>query len=60
MRNPDVAYGQTTLPADIRSRFVINNNGITMHMLEAGFEGEGGHASCSCMVSPSWPTAGGK
>jgi pimeloyl-ACP methyl ester carboxylesterase len=41
MRNPDVAYGQTTLPADIRSRFVANNNGITMHMLEAGFEGEG-------------------
>ena len=41
MRNPDVAYGQTTLPADIRSRFVANNNGITMHILEAGFEGEG-------------------
>ncbi len=37
--NTDVAYGQTTLPAGIRSRFVENNNGCTMHMLEAGFEG---------------------
>jgi pimeloyl-ACP methyl ester carboxylesterase len=41
MRNPDVAYGQSTLPVDIRSRLVSNNNGITMHILEAGFEGEG-------------------
>ncbi|HLZ27622.1 MAG TPA: alpha/beta hydrolase [Chloroflexota bacterium] len=41
MTNIDVAYGQTTLPVDIRSRLVSNNNGITMHVLEAGFEGEG-------------------
>ena len=38
MRNADVAYGETTLPAGIRSRFVSNGNGITMHVLEAGFE----------------------
>jgi len=38
MRNADVAYGETTLPAGIRSRFVNNGNGITMHFLEAGFE----------------------
>src|ERR671939_1471397 len=38
MMNPDVAYGQTTLPEGIRSRFVDNGNGITMHLLEAGFE----------------------
>ena len=38
MRNADVAYGETTLPAGIRSRFVNNGNGITMHLLEAGFE----------------------
>lgn len=38
MRNPDVAYGETTLPAGIRSRFVANGNGITMHLFEAGFE----------------------
>src|ERR1700730_6385098 len=36
-KRTDVAYGQTTLPSDIPSRFVSNNNGITMHMLEAVF-----------------------
>ena len=36
--NNDVVYGQTTLPAGIRSRFVKNINGLTMHILEAGFE----------------------
>ena len=35
--NRDVAYGGTTLPGGIRSRF-INVNGITQHILEAGFE----------------------
>ena len=39
--NGDVAYGQTTIPIGIRSRFVDNNNGITMHILEAGFEERG-------------------
>ena len=37
--NTAVAYGETTLPAGIRSRFVANGNGITMHLLEAGFAG---------------------
>lgn len=32
------AYGKATLPAGIRSRFVDNSNGLTMHVLEAGFE----------------------
>ncbi len=36
--NPNVAYGQATLPSSIRSRFVENVNGLTVHMLEAGFE----------------------
>src|ERR1022692_2656385 len=36
--NESVEYGQDTLPAGIRSRRVDNNNGITMHILEAGFE----------------------
>jgi pimeloyl-ACP methyl ester carboxylesterase len=45
-RNPDVAYGETTLPAGIRSRFVDNNNGLTMHALEAGF----GDKSRPCIV----------
>lgn len=33
------AYGRGTLPEGIRSRFVNNGNGLTMHLLEAGFEG---------------------
>jgi pimeloyl-ACP methyl ester carboxylesterase len=37
-RNDKVAYGETTLPAGICSRFVNNGNGLTMHVLEAGFE----------------------
>ena len=36
--NNDVAYGKSTLPPGIRSRFVKNINGLTMHILEAGFE----------------------
>ena len=36
--NSNVAYGQDTLPASIRSRFAKNINGLTVHMLEAGFE----------------------
>jgi pimeloyl-ACP methyl ester carboxylesterase len=31
-------YGNATLPAGIRSRMVDNVNGMTVHMLEAGFE----------------------
>jgi pimeloyl-ACP methyl ester carboxylesterase len=33
-----VEYGQRTLPAGIRSRYVDDNNGLRMHLLEAGFE----------------------
>jgi pimeloyl-ACP methyl ester carboxylesterase len=38
LRNEGVEYGQGTLPRGIRSRRVDNNNGVTMHVLEAGFE----------------------
>ena len=34
-------YGNGTLPAGIRSRTVDNNNGLMVHMLEAGFETPG-------------------
>jgi pimeloyl-ACP methyl ester carboxylesterase len=37
--NDRVEYGKSTLPFEIRSRRVDNNNGLTMHILEAGFEG---------------------
>jgi pimeloyl-ACP methyl ester carboxylesterase len=36
--NQNVAYGRATLPSTIRSRFIENVNGLTVHMLEAGFE----------------------
>lgn len=36
--NRDVEYGQETLPVGVRSRSIDNNNGVTMHVLEAGFE----------------------
>lgn len=35
------AYGETTLAPEIRSRFVANVNGLTMHVLEAGHETAG-------------------
>jgi pimeloyl-ACP methyl ester carboxylesterase len=34
-------YGNATLPPAIRSRMVDNINGLTMHLLEAGFETKG-------------------
>jgi pimeloyl-ACP methyl ester carboxylesterase len=39
--NPHVLYGRSALPAGVRSRLVDNNNGCTMHVLEAGFEQPG-------------------
>jgi pimeloyl-ACP methyl ester carboxylesterase len=39
IRNTSVDYGRQTLPAGIRSRYVHNNNGVRMHVLEAGFDG---------------------
>jgi pimeloyl-ACP methyl ester carboxylesterase len=35
------AYGNGTIPASIRSRHVANVNGLTVHILEAGFETPG-------------------
>ena len=40
-RNDDAIYGQTTIPAGIRSRLVAGINGISMHVLDAGFEPAG-------------------
>jgi pimeloyl-ACP methyl ester carboxylesterase len=36
--NQNVAYGEATIPSGIRSRFVSDINGLTVHMLEAGFD----------------------
>lgn len=34
-RNRDAFYGQSTLPAGIRSRRIHNNNGVTLHIRTA-------------------------
>jgi pimeloyl-ACP methyl ester carboxylesterase len=39
--NETVAYGGGTLAPGIRSRFIANNNGLTTHLLEAGWEDDG-------------------
>src|SRR5689334_3377466 len=36
--NNDVAYGENSLPAGIRSRFLDTKNGCILHVLEAGYE----------------------
>ena len=41
MTNKNVFYGAESLPTGIRSRYVNNNNGLNMHILEAGFEAAG-------------------
>jgi pimeloyl-ACP methyl ester carboxylesterase len=40
-RNETVEYGKDTLSLGIRSRYIDNNNGLRMHILEAGFEERG-------------------
>jgi pimeloyl-ACP methyl ester carboxylesterase len=40
-RNKDVAYGATTLSPGIRSRLVQDINGLSIHILEAGYEAAG-------------------
>ncbi len=40
-QNPDVEYGQATLPRGIRSRRIDTNNHVVLHTLEAGFETPG-------------------
>ena len=35
------AYGGTTLPVGIRSRHIASVNGLTVHLLEAGYETQG-------------------
>src|SRR6202163_2969648 len=37
-------YGNGTIPAGIRSRYIPNVNGMTVHILEAGYETPGGPA----------------
>jgi pimeloyl-ACP methyl ester carboxylesterase len=39
--NDGVEYGKNTLPLGVRSRRVDTNNGVVLHILEAGFERPG-------------------
>lgn len=39
--DPQIPYDPAALPAGVRSRFVDNNNGCVMHVLEAGHERPG-------------------
>ena len=54
MNSNQNAYGTDTLDPKIRSRFVDNNNGLNVHILEAGFEetesekGSRPGVSCDC------------
>jgi pimeloyl-ACP methyl ester carboxylesterase len=41
---PSQAYGNGTIPAGIRARTIANVNGLTVNMLEAGFERPGSPA----------------
>jgi pimeloyl-ACP methyl ester carboxylesterase len=43
-----IAYGEASLPAGIRSRFVHDINGLTMHLLEAGFDAP--HRRCVLLL----------
>ena len=40
-KNDSVEYGRDTLPLGVRSRRVDTNNGVVLHILEAGFETPG-------------------
>lgn len=40
-QNDGVEYGKNTLPLGVRSRRVDTNNGVVLHILEAGFEKAG-------------------
>ena len=46
------------LPAGIRSSFIDNGNGLSMHVLEAGRAGQPPY--CCCTVFQSWPIAGAR
>jgi len=56
MTHPFVAtLPDISLPSTICSRYVENINGLTMHVLEAGFP-----ACCCCTVFRNWPIAGAR
>lgn len=53
-KNTDIAYSKETLPCGIRSRFVENINGLTMHLQESGFEYKGRPCVLLLHGFPEW------
>jgi hypothetical protein len=53
-------YGNGTLPPGVRSRTVNNVNGLTVHILEAGYETPTGRSSCCCTAFPNSSIAGAR
>jgi len=53
-------YGNGTLAPGIRSRMVFNINGLSMHVLEAGFDEPIDRSCCFCMDSQICLTAGAR
>ena len=54
------SYGNGTLAPDIRSRAIAGVNGLTVHILEAGYETAAGPPSSFCTGFQSSPTAGAR
>jgi hypothetical protein len=53
-------YGNGTLPAGVRARLIPNINGLTVNILEAGFETRAGLWFYYFTVFPTSPTAGAR
>ncbi len=48
--SPISAFSPSVLPAGIRSRFVENINGLSMHVLEAGFQSQSPASARPCVL----------
>jgi len=53
-------YGNGTLPAGVRARLIPNVNGLTVNILEAGFETPGRPLVLLLHGFPTSPTAGAR
>lgn len=58
--NRNVAYGQLTIPAGIRSRFAENVNGLRCIFWKQASKAKIGPVFCCCTASRNSPTVGEK
>ena len=56
----DAPYGNGIVPPGIRSRHIASVNGMTVHILEAGYETTGRPAVLLLTASPNSPTVGAR